>query len=282
MRKAILLPLLAAARAGGCRGSGAGGAADRRLRNHELDLAGRRPSGSAHQLQAERRRRARSREEHHLQRARRGSSATPTSLDPVLGPRLRPRQCPPNAQAGLITVHANYEGEPELPARHRADLQPRHRRPKKRRASPSSCRPSNIPIAIPVAVRTATDYGLRFTVSGITQLTPLAEVDLTFWGFPAGRSHNAERFPKGIARRTRPAAPAWPTPSCIADADRRPASPNQPLHRQPVRLQRRAAADDPRRRDLPGPGRARPRRSLLPADHRLRTPDLQTGRSGAA
>ena len=41
-------------------------------------------------------------------------------------------------------------------------------------ASPSSSRHSNIPITIPVAVRTTSDYGLRFTVSDITQLTPLA------------------------------------------------------------------------------------------------------------
>ena len=31
-------------------------------------------------------------------------------------------ECSPNSQAGLITVYANYEGEPERPARHRADL----------------------------------------------------------------------------------------------------------------------------------------------------------------
>ena len=34
-------------------------------------------------------------------------------------------QCPPSAQAGLIVVRANYEGEPRIPARHRADLQRR-------------------------------------------------------------------------------------------------------------------------------------------------------------
>ena len=55
----------------------------------------------------------------------------------------------------------------------------------------------NIPIEIPVAVRTGDDYGLRFTVAGITQLAPLAGADLTFWGFPADASHDAQRFPKG-------------------------------------------------------------------------------------
>ena len=55
----------------------------------------------------------------------------------------------------------------------------------------------NIPINIPVSVRTSTDYGLRFTVQNITQLAPLAAAELTFWGFPAEASHDAERFAKG-------------------------------------------------------------------------------------
>ena len=55
----------------------------------------------------------------------------------------------------------------------------------------------DIPITIPVNVRTAGDYGLRFTVRDISQLTPLASADLTFWGFPADASHDLERFPKG-------------------------------------------------------------------------------------
>jgi hypothetical protein len=67
----------------------------------------------------------------------------------------------------------------------------------------------NIPIAIPVTVRSATDYGLRFTVSGITQSVPLSEADLTFWGFPASNDgffeggHLYERFTKG-----KPGSPA--------------------------------------------------------------------------
>ena len=57
----------------------------------------------------------------------------------------------------------------------------------------------NIPVNIPVAVRTGSDYGLRFTVSEITQATPLAGADLTFWGFPAEEAHDKERFAKGSA-----------------------------------------------------------------------------------
>jgi len=54
-----------------------------------------------------------------------------------------------------------------------------------------------IPISTPVAVRTASDYGLRFSVSGLTQLIPLAGARLTVWGFPADGSHSGDRFAKG-------------------------------------------------------------------------------------
>ena len=58
----------------------------------------------------------------------------------------------------------------------------------------------NIPIQIPVAVRTGSDYGLRFKVSEITQVTPLSAANLTFWGFPAEASHDVRTLPEGIQR----------------------------------------------------------------------------------
>ena len=105
-------------------------------------------------------------------------------------------QCPSNSQAGLITVYANYQGQPEFllgtapifnitPAADQTALF-------------AFIAPTvNIPIEIPVSVRTATDYGLRFTVQEITQLIPLAGANLTIWGFPADATHSAQRFPKG-------------------------------------------------------------------------------------
>ena len=55
----------------------------------------------------------------------------------------------------------------------------------------------NIPISVPVAVRTSGDYGLRFTVSEITQETPLSAANLTIWGFPTDTGHDPQRFPEG-------------------------------------------------------------------------------------
>ncbi len=105
-------------------------------------------------------------------------------------------QCPSNSQVGVITVYANYEGNSDflLGTAPIFALEPVG----EQTARLAFIVPSlNIPINIPVAVRSSGDYGLRFTVSNITQLTPLAGAKLTFWGFPAEAIHNSQRFPKG-------------------------------------------------------------------------------------
>jgi len=124
------------------------------------------------------------------------------------------QQCPANAQVGYIVIHADYEGDPN----HLMGLAPIFT------LEPGAGEAArfgfivptlNIPIAIPVTVRSATDYGLRFTVSGITQSVPLSEADLTFWGFPAAsrselESHDNERFMKG--------KPGEPT-GCVGESE---------------------------------------------------------------
>ncbi len=108
-------------------------------------------------------------------------------------------ECPPNSQAGLITVYANYGGN----SRYLLGTAPLFLlvpQAEEETARFSFVVPIlDIPIAIPVTVRTAanSDYGLRFTVRDMTQLTPLSAAKLTFWGFPAAESHNFERFAKG-------------------------------------------------------------------------------------
>lgn len=105
-------------------------------------------------------------------------------------------RCASNTQAGLITIHANYEGDPNflLGTAPIYNVEP---------GADEAARFAfnvpvlDIPVAIPVTVRSASDYGLRFTVSGITQEAPLTEAALTFWGFPASPEHNMQRFPKG-------------------------------------------------------------------------------------
>jgi hypothetical protein len=118
-------------------------------------------------------------------------------------------QCPSNSQAGLITIRASYKGNPGylLGTAPIFGLEPVG----EQTALFAFIVPTlDIPIYVPVAVRTGGDYGLRFTVSNITQSTPLAGADLTFWGFPAAESHDDERFPKG--------APGEPA-GCAGSAD---------------------------------------------------------------
>jgi hypothetical protein len=122
-------------------------------------------------------------------------------------------ECAPDTQAGLITIRANYKGNPNYllgtaPVYNRVPQA-------EETARFSFVAPIvGIPISIPVAVRTGGDYGLRFTVSDITQLTPISEAKLTFWGFPASTSHDLERFPKGSAGEPEN-CPELSTTSCL-------------------------------------------------------------------
>jgi hypothetical protein len=104
--------------------------------------------------------------------------------------------CPADSQVGLVTVRANYEGDPNkllgtapifsmVPGEDQTAL------------FAFIVPVLGAPVNIPVSVRTASDYGLRFTVSEITQAAPPASAQLTFWGFPAAEEHDAQRFPKG-------------------------------------------------------------------------------------
>jgi hypothetical protein len=100
-------------------------------------------------------------------------------------------RCPSDSQVGLITI---YDSSGLLGTAPIFDVDPLGNQT----ALFAFIVPTlNIPISIPVAVRTGSDYGLRFTVQDISQSTPLASANLTFWGFPADSSHDLERFRKG-------------------------------------------------------------------------------------
>jgi hypothetical protein len=105
-------------------------------------------------------------------------------------------ECAPDSQIGLITIRANHLGNPNylLGTAPVYDLVPNGEEPVRFAFVAPVVK---VPISIPVQVRTAGDYGLRFTVSDITQLTPIAGAKLTVWGFPASGSHQMERFKKG-------------------------------------------------------------------------------------
>lgn len=128
--------------------------------------------------------------------APRGLFGNPSVLTACASIDFALQQCPPNSQAGLITIRAQYEGIPNY-LLGTAPIYTVEPGPDEAARFSFYVPVLNIPIAIPVSVRSATDYGLRFTVSGITQKVPLSEADLTFWGFPANPEHDVYRFGKG-------------------------------------------------------------------------------------
>jgi hypothetical protein len=129
-------------------------------------------------------------------RAPQGVFGNPNAVSECASSEFALDRCSADSQVGLITVYANYKGNPAelLGTAPIFALEP----VEEETALLAFIAPElNIPISIPVTVRTESDYGLNLTVSNITQLVPLAAVNLTIWGFPAIPSHDTERFPKG-------------------------------------------------------------------------------------
>ena len=58
----------------------------------------------------------------------------------------------------------------------------------------------NFPIYVVLNARTGSDYGLTSTVTGVTHVAGLSELNLTLWGVPADPSNDSERFgPRGCS-----------------------------------------------------------------------------------
>ena len=106
-------------------------------------------------------------------------------------------QCPGASQVGIITIHANYESDPNY-LLGTAPLYNMEARGAFETARFAFVAPTaDVPINVPITVRTGSDYGLRMTVSGITQEIPFAGADITVWGFPADPEHDVDRFHVG-------------------------------------------------------------------------------------
>jgi hypothetical protein len=144
-----------------------------------------------------------------------GVFGNPNAIERCSSADFAAEECPATSQAGVITVYARYKGNSHylLGTAPIYDLQPAV----DQTALFAFIVPVlDIPIQIPVAVRTGGDYGLRFTVSEITQVTPLSSADMTFWAFPAEALHNVERFPAGSPGRPAGCAERADT-SCLAE-----------------------------------------------------------------
>jgi hypothetical protein len=123
-------------------------------------------------------------------------------------------QCGPSSQIGIITIRADYEGNPEF-LLGTAPIYLLESRGEFETARLGFVAPTvELPVNISVTVRTADDYGLRMSVVGITQQIPVASVDMTVWGFPAARVNDTQRFHIGAPGEP-PGCPGIAFASCI-------------------------------------------------------------------
>jgi hypothetical protein len=126
-----------------------------------------------------------------------GLFGNPNALPRCTSSDFALQQCPTSSQAGLVTINANYSGNPNflMGTAPVYDVEPQSEDETARFAFyvPTL----NIPISTPVEVRTGSDYGLRLRVAGLSQQIPLAGAEMALWGFPAAGSHNVQRFGKG-------------------------------------------------------------------------------------
>jgi hypothetical protein len=122
-------------------------------------------------------------------------------------------ECAITSQAGLVTTYANVGGDPNhlLGTAPLYNMEPQTADEAARFAFVAPT--VDIPVTIPIAVRTGSDFGLRMTVSGITQQIPLAAARLAVWGFPADGVHDFDRFDKG-SPGSPPGCPGVPDARC--------------------------------------------------------------------
>jgi hypothetical protein len=106
-------------------------------------------------------------------------------------------QCPMDSQVGVITVRANYGGDEENLLGTAPVFDMASRSPDETARFAFIAPVADIPINIPIRVRTESDYGVTMTVTGIPEVIPLASADIRVWGYPASSLHDEERFPKG-------------------------------------------------------------------------------------
>jgi hypothetical protein len=125
-----------------------------------------------------------------------GVFGNPNALSRCTASNFALDECSVNSQAGIITVWAQFEGNPTylLGTAPIYDMQTQSGETARFQFVAPGV---NIPIAIPISVRTASDYGLRFSVSEITEQIPLQKAKLTIWGTPAQSTHDSQRFKKG-------------------------------------------------------------------------------------
>jgi len=121
-----------------------------------------------------------------------GLFLTPLETLPCAQEEFELSECPNGSLVGLITVYADYEGDPS----HLMGTEPVYQ------LEPTAEGPVRLgfafpavetPVEIPVRLRTGSDYGLDFALQELPPSAPLTGAELSLWGVPAGESHNTQR-----------------------------------------------------------------------------------------
>ncbi len=122
-------------------------------------------------------------------------------------------RCQPGAQVGLITVVANYNGNPNF-VLGTAPVYNMETLSEDETARLAFVAPTiNDPVTIPITVRSDSDYGLQLFVRGIPQQIPLVSATLNVWGYPAHPEHDSDRFSIGTPGSP-PGCPGSTTTGC--------------------------------------------------------------------
>jgi hypothetical protein len=144
-----------------------------------------------------------------------GVFGNPDSIYKCRSADFAENRCAPGAQAGVVAVAANYEGDPNF-ILGTAPVYNMRTVSEDEQARFAFVAPIvNIPITIPIDVRSESDYGLRMRVSSISQQVPLRSTVFTIWGFPAAPTNDPQRFYPGEPG-VPPACPGIPTTACLS------------------------------------------------------------------
>jgi hypothetical protein len=101
-------------------------------------------------------------------------------------------ECPNMAMVGLITIYADYKGDPS----HLMGTEPVYL------IEPTAEEHARLgfafpvvgaPVEIPVRLRTGSDYGLDLALQELPPSAPVTSAELSLWGIPAGQSHDTSR-----------------------------------------------------------------------------------------
>ena len=123
--------------------------------------------------------------------------------------------CEAGAQAGIITVVANYEGNPNF-VLGTAPIYNMETVGEEEAARLAFVVPTiNVPVIMPIGVRSDSDYGLRLSINSISQTLALTSATIYIWGFPAHAEHDSQRFYAGTPGEP-PGCPGSLTADCLS------------------------------------------------------------------